>query len=355
MTPRERRSPDDSSHNPPPIATFVLAIFLAAPAAAQVVSIDSSGNVTANGSYNSGTATGVSGVLSLKGSTSGVFGLTVGATPATFTWQIPNTATPTVGQIPVFGAPLSSTSTISYQTPLDASGSVLLQNPKFVRVSGATTASGNLDLYTCPTVSPARECMITAGTFYNTAASSITAYPEVKLSGSGTYYPLQASQAVPASSAATVGGVYFILGQGDTISVNATAAGLNVWMDDIEFDAATPLTQVKFTGLASGDNTLYSVPSGKTAIIATLGFGAPGFAAGVVRYSNATAGSVTAHLNVVPSGNSAGSSNQVSAAAAVTTISATSFNVNATLSSGDFISGNVNSSTSGTALSTSPS
>jgi hypothetical protein len=83
------------------------------------------------------------------------------------------------------------------------------------------------------------------------------------------YYRITPSVAVltHVQTAAGAATWQLILEPGESMSVHTDAAGLNLSAGVIQFDSTSPLRTVKLLGPASGDNTLYTAPFGKTARI----------------------------------------------------------------------------------------
>lgn len=219
-------------------------------------------------------------------------------------------------------------------------GTVSLAGGKFVPIVGANLATGNTDLYTVP-----------AGKFayversqiiYNASGGSVTYYPELKVGA--TYYRLGTATTVATTVGATPSfGTGMVLNAGEVFAVNcATTAGLNVRGSAWEWDATDArLATARNLALASGNNTLFTVPAGKTVALVVANL-TVAFAAPTVQIANSTGGSLNYYLNIVPSGGSVGATNQFQVATAVADVTSTAFNAASALAAGDFI--NVNSS-----------
>lgn len=199
---------------------------------------------------------------------------------------------------------------------------------------------GTTDLYTVPT---GRRALVLQMFGYNTSAGTISVTPKLKVSG--TYYALNGAGAVGVAShnalALGMSAVLSLLEPGDTLSVlTATNAGLNLVTQLVEFDSASPLKQGRLIGPSSGDNTLYTCPSGKTATTLPIATSVATVYAPIQFTSDA---SRTVHANLVPSGNSPSGTNQITGATSV--FSGQPNNIGAfsglNLGPGDFISINV--------------
>lgn len=148
-----------------------------------------------------------------------------------------------------------------------------------------------------------------------------------------------------------------ILTSSDSIYFTTTGAGLSLWLNYIEFDEDIPLKTVALSSLSVGNNTLYTCPTGKSAVVVAQGTAGYilGTGNGVIAIFNDTGGTRTCYCNIVPNGGSvvaAGSSgsNATNGAASSITSSATTitqFNTTALLTAGDFININTDAATAG--------
>lgn len=209
---------------------------------------------------------------------------------------------------------------------------------KYVPIVGANLATGDTDLYTVPA---GRKALVERfARTYNPSVGNITTYRELKVSG--TYYRLESNATLTTLTGGTPNFQSdIVLNAGESLSVNAaTTSGLNFRGGAWEFDASdTRLATSRILALVSGDNTLYTVPAGKTAWVI---FASTTGNNGQVVVSNATGGSLNYYINVVPSGGSAGSTNQLYPATAIADQTILQFVGPSMLAAGDFIS--VNSS-----------
>lgn len=216
-----------------------------------------------------------------------------------------------------------------------------LQNLKYVPLVGANLALGNTDLYTVPT---GRKALIPSiARVYNPSAGSITYFAQIKVGG--TYY--RANSSTTALATLTAGSSFLaqgiILNAGESVAINcATTAGLNLRGYVLEFDAAdTRMMCARILALASGDNTLLTVPAGAGVLLATIGINLVNLG-GAVMIVNDSGGSLNYYINVVPSGGAVGSTNQLYPATAIADKASTALNGGSALVAGDFI--NVNAS-----------
>jgi hypothetical protein len=249
---------------------------------------------------------------------------TVTGAPATWALIGSQTATAMAGKL--------ASTTFVYGLPLTGAS--------FPAVRGYGLASGDVDLYTVPA---GKRLLVIGSSGYNSTAGAITWYPELK-STSGSYYRLNTSVVGNSLSGISAISISIVLEAGESISFNSSAPGLNVTMDTLLFDNTSPFRTVKLLGLATGNNTLYTVPAGKTALTnpTTLILGGTG----LLTYVGDAGGPGTVNTYIVPSGGTAGPGNLVSVTvgAAFTRMIAA---FNGSLAAGD--SGVMNVATGGTA------
>jgi hypothetical protein len=181
--------------------------------------------------------------------------------------------------------------------------------PKAYSVS--MVASGNVDLYTVPAnrLALAQDVILTnpAG---NTG--SITCLAAVKVSGVYHTFDFISNALAVGSYGRSQGMAPFLLHAGETFAVNTDRAGGSVWASIIEFDATANINDARLFTLASGNNTVFTVPAGKT--VQFIGFPSALnlVQSGWVWYWNATLAIRTVSVNVVPSGGSPAVANQIS-------------------------------------------
>lgn len=187
---------------------------------------------------------------------------------------------------------------------------ILIKNASFPRVFGSNLPSGHNDLYGVPMGKKA--IVFTRMESCNTTTVSITCNPEIKKSG--VYYkigPNNVTAGLNYNSTASFIGTPLVLNYGDTIGINITFnSGLNFWYNIMEFDSTTHLASSMILSLSNGNNTLYTVPVGSTAIIVgnpgnPAGYGSQGFC-GVFNNSGSPSYYST---YLVPNGGSANNSN----------------------------------------------
>ena len=215
------------------------------------------------------------------------------------------------------------------------SAGLQLTNATFALARSYNIGTGDVDIYTAPA---AKRALIEFIGGFNPSAGIINWYPEIKSGGS--YYRIAAAIAAGANSAAGSAAAGIILEPGETLSVHTDGTGLNLSASAIQFDSTSPLRTVKLTGMSTGDNTLYTVPTGKTALV----LAANPFitnAASVVPVVADSGGARIVNICAVPFGGStACASNAATEIAGQSVTASTRANVAAgglTMAAGDFL------------------
>jgi hypothetical protein len=222
-----------------------------------------------------------------------------------------------------------------------------LVNQTLPVVHQTVTATGsNQTIYTVPA---ARRAFVTTYFLSNNSGLSAAINTVITVGGATiTFAPLPASLA---NGAVTVLGgsnnPLPVLEAGDTFAVNTTQQPIGVYLSVLEFDTTSNLKSIKKTSSwIIGDNTIYTVPIGKTAAVLTGGLsGTNGYAG--FGYVNISGSTVTSKFNVVPSGGSPSVNNLIRGALGSATGGSSSLNPGSiiTMAAGDFFSINVNSAT----------
>lgn len=252
------------------------------------------------------------------------------------------------------GTPGGSSGQIQYNTGTAFGGSgaltpagTIAPNAVFKSSIKTFAATGNSDIYTCPAN---KRAIITEMTVFNGhATTSSTLIAMLKIGG--VYYPATPSTSIAAQTTGSRS-VTYVLEAGETLAVNMTQQPFNVVVSIMEFDNTSNLKSAKLVTptLTSGNNTVYTVPNGKSALVLnntlTMCSGTQGtFTAGN------DVGTIAYTWNVVPSGGSVATTNQMSASVTpalsggvgtATSQTLTGF----TMGAGDFISVNASASTS---------
>ncbi len=240
--------------------------------------------------------------------------------------------TSTAGAVPVSDG-------TNFQVSKIASFFPYLTNAKYVRIAGNNLPIGDSDLYTVP---QGRKCMILGGvssfifavTVYNPSAGTITWASQIKVNG--TYYRTKSSSSLSTLTGLTGTGFFttsMVMNAGESVSINTTTtAGLNVWAVGIEFDEEnTNIVTGRVLNLISGNNTIYTVPPGKTAasVGVIFSFG------NTFSISNQSGGTLSYAIYTVNKGDSPGTTNQSSAAPSFVTGLVTGAGVVTNLTEGD--------------------
>ncbi len=187
----------------------------------------------------------------------------------------------------------------------------------------------------------------------NTTASA-TARLRHKISG--TYYGWKSATTMnngTTSASALVQGIdsFPILEAGEQIAFTVTGGAMCLFVSIIEYDVpadGSGLKSVKLLSLNTGDNTLYTCPSGyRTRVwVSTHELNADSTYAGSVYYRNESGASVTVYPNLVASGGSpgaigAGSNAAIAAASAVANNGQVNQSIPPYMEAGDYVSFNV--------------
>ena len=191
------------------------------------------------------------------------------------------------------------------QTQLD---SVMVINERltsqtFPNAIAGNIASGNVDLYTCPA---GKRAIVNQVTLTNTTGVTVTSYMQMKVSG--TYYRLATNSVISTGTDVSLQSFSLVLEAGESLAINTNNAGLNVFPQIIEFDNTVKTKTVKILSVTSGDNTIYTVPSGKTAFLLTAAPFRNGV--GTIYYANTSGTTATFTFNIA-SGTSSSSSNRI--------------------------------------------
>lgn len=223
--------------------------------------------------------------------------------PAQTTDQIPVARSGANNQITA-----ASIAALAAGTPLyTGAGWPTLPNLSTTPLFSSNVGSGDTDLYTVP----AGKKAIIFGQAWNSTASSVSFYCQIKLSG--TYFPTVATQSLANTAAASLGLFsVIVLEAGQVFSIHTSAAGLNLVGTIYTFDNTANIKSALITTFINGNNAVYTCPVGKTAYLyGHINNHNTVASAGSVQGYNNTGGSLTYHWNYVPNGGSAGTSNQI--------------------------------------------
>lgn len=307
--------------------------------------LNSTGNLLLNTTTDNGIDTlQVQGSVAFAGKIKGT-----ASTVSTATFNMPSgvvPTSPTIGDLWSTGATMQvrlggSVANHSVAMTDYPTNGVGMTGARFVRVAGSNLSTGNNDLYTVPA---GKRALFLSGVTYQASGSTITIFPEVKISG--TYYRLGTATAVSTTVATILSGAAaggYIAEAGEILAVNSiTANGLNIWYNVVEFDNTVPLRTVKLLGLATGDQTLYTVPVNTTMIPYRTGGGTGGWGDLITIIIATNGATPTITGNICSSGTTPGTGNKVYPSTAMTANTKNNGFGVPSLSAGDFV--NVNSS-----------
>lgn len=175
-----------------------------------------------------------------------------------------------------------------------------LQNPTLVG-DRVTLAAGDNDLYTVPA---GRKAVLLSCQLFNPGAAAVKLNGQLK--AGGVYYRTGADVTDNPNGAGLVQTAFPVMEAGESFSVHANGAVTAFWQV-CEFDAATPLKSGRAV-LGVGNNTLYTVPAGKTANLVQSNSG--GYLSAVSAGGDAT-NSATLAAHVLKSGESVTAANRI--------------------------------------------
>jgi len=175
-------------------------------------------------------------------------------------------------------------------------------------IRSSLIASNTVDIFTVPAGRRFLASQISGGT----TNGSTTAYMLIKTNG--VYYRFGGN--VTLASNFTLGlltsGQNFIFEAGETIAVNTTLVGANIFLCGFLFPNNLPVYSPRVTSLASGLNTIYTCPVGKCAVAMTFPTQAVVASPSLfLEYVNDSGTSRTISVYAVPSGGSADNSNKM--------------------------------------------
>lgn len=235
---------------------------------------------------------------------------------------------------------------ISYPPPgaaaLNWGGSTTNVTISSIHIENA--GSGDVDLFTVPAGSRA----LVMATIYNSAGTTTTYFTEINKSS--TYFRTGTNATILTNVTANVVVGQGLVGEaGDKFTLNTSQAGLNIFGAAFVFPSTEKLRSYFISTVASGNNTIGTVPAGKTWLLVSgntqmLGVSAASF----IAILNASGGALNYKANIVLSAGSPGTANQITpnvTALANNTLSFLSNPFNISLAAGSFV--NLNSSGNG--------
>lgn len=219
-------------------------------------------------------------------------------------------------------------------------------NASFKRGFSGNTASGAVDIYTCPS---GKRALIGEIDVYNPTVGAINITPKATISSS--LLLLSAIQSVSAGARLFGNnggfGAPLCLAAGDKLSVLTSAIGLNVSFFVMEIPDTSNVRGIVVKDLANGDNTVYTCPSGKQAYLYNP------ISAGLITRSprllvaNESGSSRNYTPYFVPSGGTIGTTTQTSPATAIANAASANFNIDSFFEAGDALVVNTNNGTAG--------
>lgn len=212
---------------------------------------------------------------------------------------------------------------------------------KYIRGAISNSLASNNDVYTVPS---GKKAIVTSGRIYNTNVATAVTYFNLKVSG--TYYRISpnTSTSTGAGSNVNVGIIWFILNAWESISLDSDKTGVNCNIAIVEFNDSVPVNTAKILSLSNGNNTLYTVPSGKSTVLLNLITLVPN---SNVQVANFSGGSLNYIYYAVPNGGTPDSTNQVLPSTANANRAVLSNNTIWTMNAWDFIVVNTSSGNSG--------
>lgn len=180
---------------------------------------------------------------------------------------------------------------------------LVLPGMKFVSAHASSLASGNIDLYTVPA---GRKAICIGYTFTQNSAATDTIYLEVKIGGA--YYRLESDVSISTNSYVQRAVTCPVLAAAQVVAVNIATGGATsgCWVNMVEFDANSSFKSSQVVAPVSGDNTVYTCPTGYNACVisgplleAIAGLG----------FINQSGGSRSIRWHNVPSAGSAATNN----------------------------------------------
>lgn len=237
-----------------------------------------------------------------------------------------------------------STTLKGYDLVNVAPGTTIIPGSSLVKIHEEDLAIGTHTLYTVPT---GKRAFLASAAHFNASGGTVNYYYTASISS--TDYKISNTTAVSTGAAGTSIGGIFILEEGESLKiVTTTNNNLNVFGRIVEFSNTSGIKTATLISGASGDNTLYTCPASKTATVFTSTMAGFMETAGLLyTISNVTGGGIDHYANIVESGGSPGSTNQIvisSTASAGTIVNSGAGNM--ALAAGDFI--NINLSAANT-------
>lgn len=214
-------------------------------------------------------------------------------------------------------------------------GKLKLTGVSYPRVWGSNLPIGDNDLYTVPV---GKKLLVFSNyRIYNQGIGTLTTYPEIK--SGGNYYRINnnISVLVNGTSLQQPNSSPIILNAGESWALNvATNNGLNGFFSAIQFDASNLLSSSKILALVNGNNTIYTVPVGKTAMILDGSTNLLNYN-GSTQVINTSGGAISYTYYIVPNGGSPDATNQATNAISISNNVNQGNNISSSLNAGDSV------------------
>lgn len=223
-------------------------------------------------------------------------------------------------------------------------GEVQLTTTRFVSANAYNMAATTVDIYTCPA---GKRAAVYRYSLMNNNASTATA--QVKIKVSGVYYPIFSVYTMTTGTQSLNFSNPIILEPGESLSCTNSLTGINFNSIVMEFDSSIPFYTSKILNLASGNNTLYTCPVGRTAAILEnkLSFFGPQVTSPTNIYTyNGSGGALGYSYYLVPVGQTVGTA-YLYASPSIANLTATASTIQGGLNAGDFLVVNTSVATAG--------
>lgn len=216
----------------------------------------------------------------------------------------------------------------------------LIRGAKFVNAT-VNNISGAMDIYTCPVGKKAYISLV-----YGVGGSSTAGTYQIKVGG--VYYN-RSTVGLAIGGGTSTNFVPTVLNAGEGFAVNVTSGGGTgciVWSRIVEMDISTPLYTGRLFSFSTGNNTLFTVTSGKTAMTLDV-WGQHSYSPGTPNgYFNFSGGTRNISTYIVPNGGSPTSSNKFNGSASLANGSALQVATTLSMNGGDSIVISTDASTS---------
>lgn len=252
-------------------------------------------------------------------------------------------ATQAASGVAITGGTITGVPGLFYESSYAATGTPTgFLNATIKSARTEIASASTVDLYTVPS---GKKAIVPIATLSNTTASTSINY-QLRAKIGGTYYPLTASVALAGQTLTAVNAMTLVLEAGESLAITTDAGGITLFPQIVEFDAASLWKSARLLSIASGDNVLYTVPSGKAAYVQNATFGARTVTA-VAYVANSSGTAITATLYGTASGVTTSSSTARTASSSVASAAVTAIGIPPLLGSGESVVLNSSAAVSG--------